>query len=75
MTRAFAVIALFLIVLPSHAEDQRVRIPGACRELANRAGLPLTLTPSEAARALAYLRLMSSRDAAVLRCRAAMIGR
>jgi hypothetical protein len=69
MTRALAVIALVLFAPPSRAEDQRVRIPDACRELANRAGLPLRLTPSEAARAVAYLRLMSSRDPAVERCR------
>ena len=50
MTRVLAVIALLLIALPSRAEVQRVRIPDACRELANRAGLPLTLTYSEAAR-------------------------
>lgn len=72
MTRALAVIALVLFALPSRAEDQRVRIPDACRELANRAGLPLTLTPSEAARAVAYLRIMSGRDPAVQRCRQAM---
>ena len=41
-----------------------MRIPGACRELANRPGLPLTLTPSEAMRAVAYLRLISSADPA-----------
>jgi hypothetical protein len=71
MTRALSVIALVLFVPPSRAEDQRVRIPDACRELANRAGLPLRLTPSEAAHAVAYLRLMSSRDPAVQRCRQA----
>jgi hypothetical protein len=73
MTRALAVFALVLFALPSRAEDQRVRIPDACRELANRAGLPLTLTPSEAARAVAYLRLMNGRDPAVQRCRQAML--
>ena len=72
MMRALAVIALLLIALPSRAEVERVRIPDACRELANRAGLPLTLTHSEAARAVAYLRLMNGRDPAVERCRWAM---
>jgi hypothetical protein len=72
IARALAVIALVLFALPSRVEAQRVRIPDACRELANRAGLPLTLTPSEATRAVAYLRLMSSRDSAVQRCRQAM---
>ena len=71
MTRALVVIALVLIAPPSRAED-RVRIPDACRELADRAGLPLSLTRSEAARAVAYLGLMNSRDSAVLRCRQAM---
>jgi hypothetical protein len=68
MTRAIALIGLMLFTLSSRAEDERVRIPHACRELANRAGLPLTLTRPEAARAAAYLRLMSSRDPAVRRC-------
>jgi hypothetical protein len=72
MTRALAVIVFVLFALPSGAEDQHVRIPDACRELANRAGLPLTLTPWQAARAVAYLRLMSSDDPAVRRCRQAM---
>ena len=72
MTRALAVIALVLIALPLHAEEQRVRIPDACRALANRAGLPLTLTHAEDARAIAYLSLMTSQDSAVLRCRQAM---
>ncbi|MGO9173632.1 MAG: hypothetical protein ACLP7P_16955 [Rhodomicrobium sp.] len=72
MTHALAMIALVLFTPPSRAEAQRVNIPEACRELANRAGLPLTLTPSEAARAVAYLRLMSSGDPAVQRCRQAV---
>jgi hypothetical protein len=72
MTRALAVIVLLLFAPPSRAEGERVRIPGACRELADRVGLPLTLTPSEAARAIAYVNLMSSRDPAVQRCRQAM---
>ena len=65
MTRAFAVVVLVLLAPPSQAEVQGVRIPAACRELADRAGLPLTLTPTEAARAVAYLRLMTSQDSAV----------
>ena len=73
MPRVLALIALMLIALPLQAEEQRVRIPDACRELANRFGLPLTLTPAEAARALAYLRITSSRDPAVQRCRLAML--
>ena len=58
-----------LLDLPSRAEEQRERIPDGCRELANRAGLPLTLTHSEAVRAIAYLSIMSSGDPAVVRCR------
>ena len=42
-----------LLVLPSHAEEQRERIPDGCSELANRAGLPLALTKAEATRAFA----------------------
>jgi hypothetical protein len=72
MTLAHAVIALVLLALPARAEDQRVRIPEARRELAHRAGLPLTLTRLEAARAVAHLRRLSSRDPAVHRCRQAM---
>ncbi len=64
-----------LVALPSRAEERRERIPNGCRELADRAGLPLALTHAEAVRAIAYLSLMSSRDPAVLRCRAAMRSR
>ena len=67
-----AVIALLLIALPARAEEARISIPAACRELANRAGLPLTLSPSEAARAIAYIRVMISEDPAVARCRLAL---
>ena len=76
-TPALAAIALVLLLaLPSRAEEeQRERIPGGCRELADRGGLPLTLTHAEAARAIAYLSLMSGRDPAVLRCRAAILRR
>jgi hypothetical protein len=74
-TRALAAIALVLLALPSRAEELRERIPDGCRELADRAGLPLALTHSEAVRAIAYLRIMSSHDPAVLRCRAAMLRR
>lgn len=75
MTRTFAAIALVLLTLPSGAEEKRERIPDACRELANRAGLPMTLTHAEASRAIAYLSIMSSRDSAVVRCRMAMVAR
>ena len=75
MTRTLAAIALVVFSVPSGAAEQRERIPDACRELANRAGLPLSLTHSEAVRAIAYLRLMSARDPAVVRCRRAMSGR
>ena len=75
MTRALAAIALVLLALPSGAEEKRERIPDGCRELANRAGLPLTLTHAEASRAIAYLSIMSSRDSAVVRCRLAMLRR
>lgn len=72
MPAVLAAIALLLFALPSYAEDQRVRIPDGCRELADRAGLPLTLTHAEATRAIAYIRVMLSRDAAVVRCRLAL---
>jgi hypothetical protein len=75
MPAVLAMIALVLLALPSRAaEEQRVRIPDGCRELADRAGLPLTLTPAEAKRAVAYLRVMISRDPAVARCRLALHG-
>ena len=69
--RILAGIALMLLTLPSHGEE-RVRIPNACREVADRAGLPLTLTPGQAKRAIAYLRIMNSQDPAVARCRLAL---
>ena len=75
MRAAFAVIALVLLALPSRAEEERVRIPSACRELANRAGLPQTLTHAEATRAIAYIRVLISQDPAVARCRLALRGR
>ena len=65
--RVLAVIPLILLTLPAHGEE-RVRIPAACREVADRAGLPLTLSPGEAKRAIAYLRVMNSQDPAVARC-------
>ena len=65
--RILAGTALMLLTLPSHGEE-RVRIPAACREVADRAGLPLTLTTSQAKRAIAYLRIMNSQDPAVARC-------
>jgi hypothetical protein len=74
MPAVLAVIGLVLLALPSRAEEQRVRIPDGCRELADRAGLPLTLTPAEAKRAIAYLRVMISQDPAVARCRLALHG-
>ena len=74
MPAVLAALALLLLVLPSRAEEERVRIPDACRELADRAGLPLTLTHAEAARAIAYIRVMLSGDAAVARCRLALRG-
>ncbi|MGZ6317566.1 MAG: hypothetical protein ACXWNQ_09920 [Anaerolineales bacterium] len=75
MFRILAVIALVLLAVPSRAEERRERIPAGCRELADRAGLPLALTHAETARAVAYLALMSGRDPAVQRCRQAMLGR
>ena len=74
MPAVLAAIALLLLALPSRAEE-RVRIPDGCREIADRAGLPLTLTHAEATRAIAYIRVMLSRDAAVTRCRMAIRGR
>ena len=58
-----AVIGLLLLALPSRAEEVRVPVPAACRALAERAGLPLTLThaEAEAARAIAYIRVMSAK--------------
>lgn len=72
MPALLAAIALVLLTLPSQAEEARVRIPDGCRELADRAGLPLTLTHAEAARAIAYIRVMLNEDAAVARCRLAL---
>ncbi len=72
MPVVLAVIALLLIAVPSRAEEARVAIPAGCRELANRAGLPLTLTHAEATRAIAYIRVMISQDPAVARCRLAL---
>ena len=72
MPAVLALIALVLLALPSHGEEERVRIPDACREVADRAGLPLTLTHAEAARAIAYVRIMRSQDPAVARCRLAL---
>ena len=75
MPAVLAAIALVLLLaLPSRAEEERVRIPDGCRELADRAGLPLTLTHAEATRAIAYIRVMLSQDAAVARCRLALRG-
>jgi hypothetical protein len=74
MPAILAAIALLLFALPSRAEDERVRIPDGCRELADRAGLPLTLTHAEATRAIAYIRVMLGQDAAVARCRQALRG-
>lgn len=73
---ALVAIALVCLALSFRAAaEERERIPGGCRELADRAGLPLTLTHAEAVRAIAYLSLMSGRDPAVVRCRAAMLRR
>jgi hypothetical protein len=72
MPAVLAAIALVLLALPLRAEEQRVRIPDGCRELAERAGLPLMLTQAEAARAIAYVRVMISQDPAVARCRLAL---
>jgi len=74
MPVVLAVIGLLLLALPSRAEEARVPVPAACRALAERAGLPLTLTHAEAARAVAYIRVMISQDPAVARCRVALRG-
>jgi hypothetical protein len=73
MSRVLAVMVLVLLTLPSQGEEKRVRIPDGCRELADRAGLPLELTRAEIARAVAYLRVMSGKDPAVRRCRLAVL--
>jgi len=72
MPAVLAAIVLLLFALPARAQDERVRIPDGCREVADRAGLPLTLTHAEATRAIAYIRVMLSQDAAVARCRLAL---
>ncbi len=66
-----AVIALLLLASSLRAED-RVTVPAACRALAMRAGIPLTLTHDEAERAVAYIRTVVSQDPAVARCRLAL---
>jgi hypothetical protein len=71
MPAVLAAIALMLLALPARADD-RVPVPAACRALAERAGIPLTLTHAEAARAVAYIRVMVSDDPAVARCRLAL---
>jgi hypothetical protein len=71
MPAVLAVIALLLLALPSRAED-RVPVPEACRQLAEQAGIPLTLTHAEAERAIAYIRVLVSQDPAVARCRLAL---
>jgi predicted secreted protein len=73
MPAVLAVTALLLLALPARAEDS-VAVPAACRELAERAGLPLTMTHADAARAVAYIRVMVSQDPAVARCRLALRG-
>lgn len=75
MPAILAVIVLMLLAPPTRADEERVRVPAACREIADRAGLPLTLTHSQATRAIAYIRIMISQDPAVLRCRMALRGR
>ena len=74
MPAALAAIALMILALPSRADD-RVPIPEGCRALAERAGIPLTLTHAEAARAIAYIRVLVSDDPEVARCRLALRGR
>jgi hypothetical protein len=71
MPRILVTIALILLAPASYGEE-RVRIPGACRELADRFGVPLTLTVAEAKRAIAYINILSSQDPAVVRCRLAL---
>lgn len=71
MPAVLAVIALILLASPLRAED-RVPVPAACRALAERAGIPLMLTHAEAARAVAYIRIVVSQDPAVARCRQAL---
>jgi len=75
MRCALAAIVLALFTASAPADELRERIPDGCRELANRVGLPLSLTHAEATRAIAYLSLMSNRDPAVMRCRQAMAHR
>ena len=66
-----AAIVLLLVASPLRAED-RVPVPAACRALAVRAGIPLTLTHAEAARSVAYIRAVASQDPMVARCRRAL---
>jgi hypothetical protein len=74
MPAAVAVVALLPLASVSRAED-RVPVPAACRELAERAGIPMTLTHDEAERAVAYIRVIVSQDPVVVRCRLALRGR
>ncbi len=74
MPAVLAVIALMMLLASPLRADDRVPVPAACRELAERAGIPLTLTHAEAARAVAYIRVMISQDPAVARCRVALRG-
>lgn len=71
MPRVLAAIALILLAPASYGEE-RVRIPGPCRELADRYGMPLTLTVAQAKRAISYINIVSSQDPAVVRCRLAL---
>lgn len=75
-TPVLAAIVLTLLTLPAGGEEEkRERIPSECRDLANRAGLPLTLSRAEAVRAIAYLSVMRDGDSAVVRCRLAVLRR
>ena len=72
MPRILAIMALIVLVLPCYGGERKIRIPRACRELAERSGVPLWLTLAQAKRAIAYVNVMNSRDPAVVLCRLAL---
>ena len=71
MNRVIAMTALILFTLPAFGVE-RVRIPAACRELAERTGVPMWLTLAQAKRAIAYVNVMNGQDAVVARCQRAL---
>lgn len=54
------------------AANNLVQVPEACRALAERNGYPMQITQTQAALALAALRMANKNDPDVQRCRAAI---